>query len=306
MKKINDADKHNIEPLLKLLFNSNEHVGKMRHANFSFKQCYIDSSWSQMIINPTFSGIKEENITAYRNFLLEIDPPKKDWESTGMYDREEELNSQLQYFKESGLPISAIIYSGNKSMHILVCLENDLGDKMLWKFIRERLQNVLPKIDNNPSAVIGVRNPLNRRSDTAVQPEIKYLGERIKNQVFNEWLMAEEAKLDVKPVKKKRKSSRGFSVKRFEILVNDFGKGALRERSKSFLEGNYDEGQWHKEFWFTVNDLFGQGYTMEEVIKMVGNITGHLDSNDIYQIERIHEKQDYFNYNIPFKAKVVE
>lgn len=288
-----------VSNLLELMFNEKECIGKMRCKDMHYYKDEVDASFEQIVINPVLEGIKENNITSYRNFLFEIDPEKEEWATFNNEQKLAELSRQRQYFIDKGVPTSAIIYSGNKSLHILMCLEDELPSRGIWKFTREWIQNILTEIDPNSSAVIGVRNPLNTRKDTNISPKIIQLGKRITYDELVLWLNKFP---DTKPkAKLKNLDESRMDSKAIKALVEQSGKGDMRKRSKTFLEGQYDDGSWNDDFWFTANDLFGQGYEYEEVEALLESVTGHLDKMDEYQLKRIYEKEEYFKYKKPFK-----
>lgn len=133
------------------------------------------------------------NVTAYRNFVFEID-------ST-------DLESQMKLLKASKLPWSAIVYSGGKSYHAVLALENALEAsyhtvegvtlyKKIWKRIAAFLDelghsmklplvkdavNFVDPTSQNPSRL--TRFP-NFRRDTGKFQKIVHLGDRVSNEEF--------------------------------------------------------------------------------------------------------------------------
>lgn len=72
------------------------------------------------------AGVKGENVAAYRHALIECDPDKAEWEAWSPEERAAELERQARELLALNLPIAALTYSGNKSVHALVRL--DAGD----------------------------------------------------------------------------------------------------------------------------------------------------------------------------------
>lgn len=170
------------EALLKLLFNEGEEVYASPD-KYSSKWNEQKQEWDiyrpsvdvskvnthntvLLGINP-IKGVKrsDENVTAFRSFLIEMD---------GMG-----LPQQLEYIKQSGLPYSACIFSGNKSLHFAVTLDQDLPNIEYYRFLAKWILASLPKADQatkNPSRAIrfpGVNRPGGKKQ-VAIE-----IGERI-------------------------------------------------------------------------------------------------------------------------------
>ena len=159
---MNNYERHK---LMYAMFYPKEEVGRLRQANASHLQDDVDDTWTNIILNPVKGGIKEQDITAYRNFLIEFDPDKQSWDASNEFERSLKLNSQATAIIEAMAPVSAAVYSGNKSIHFLIALQSPINLQS-WKIYRKALQVAFPDADPNSSAVIGIRNPGNVRSDT--------------------------------------------------------------------------------------------------------------------------------------------
>lgn len=96
-------------------------------------------------LNPIKSWRLDENCTSFRNFLVEMD--------------NFELKAQIEYVKRIGMPYSAIIFSGNKSMHFLISLDTDLPNEKTWRLFEEWILNIAALADQqtkNPSRSIRI------------------------------------------------------------------------------------------------------------------------------------------------------
>jgi hypothetical protein len=96
-------------------------------------------------LNPIRGYRNDFNCTAFRNFLIEID--------TGSSEQ------QLAYIKKIGLPYSAAVFSGNKSLHFLISLENDLPSERVYRVFSEWILNIVTLADQmtkNPSRSIRI------------------------------------------------------------------------------------------------------------------------------------------------------
>ena len=96
-------------------------------------------------LNPIKGWRQDECCTAFRNFLVEIDG--------------QELKAQLDYIKALKMPYSAIVFSGNKSMHFLISLDQDLPNEKIYRLFSEWILNIATMADQmtkNPSRSIRI------------------------------------------------------------------------------------------------------------------------------------------------------
>lgn len=146
-------------------------------------------------INPIEGYKRDENVTAFRSFLVEID--------TGT------LEEQKEYIESSGLPYSACVFSGNKSLHYAIVLDTEFPDISTWRFFNNWILKILPKSDQqikNPSRAI--RFPGNKRPDgkRLVQTLVS-IKDRVKQEDFLKWIYSHP---DKKPVRKEIKTKNTF------------------------------------------------------------------------------------------------
>lgn len=92
----------------------------------------------------------------------------------------------------------------------------------------------------------------------------------------------------------KVETDKNIVYKKNENLV--FNK-ALSKRTLAFLKEGAKSGSWHKEFILAAKNLKSAGYSKEESIDTLKEITGKLDSNDLYQLEYCY-KNNTFNYDL--------
>ena len=127
-----------------------------------------------LCINAVKGYRSDKNITSCRNFLFELDIGS--------------LSSQSKYVKSLNLPTSASIFSGNKSIHTLVCLDQVVDIKLYRKMYQWAL-NIGTLFDQNcknPSRC--VRIPGNIRPDTNRKQRFIELKSRVKLEEFMAWL----------------------------------------------------------------------------------------------------------------------
>ena len=96
-------------------------------------------------LNPIHGWREDANCTAFRSFLIEMD--------TG------DLKEQLEYIKRIGLPYSACIFSGNKSLHFLVTVDKDIPNENDYRVMSEWILRICTLADDktkNPSRSIRI------------------------------------------------------------------------------------------------------------------------------------------------------
>jgi len=105
-----------------------------RDPNRNFE--YVSSDKLLLVaLNPIQGFRNDADCTAYRNFLVEMD--------TGAIDE------QLEYVKRYEIPYSAAIFSGNKSIHFVISLDQDLPSEKIYRFFSEWILNIITLADPN-------------------------------------------------------------------------------------------------------------------------------------------------------------
>lgn len=138
-------------------------------------------------LNPIKGYRDDLSCTAFRNFLIEMDYGP--------------IPDQLTYVKQLGMPYSAAIFSGNKSIHFLVSLDKDLPSEALYRVFSEWILNVATLADQqtkNPSR--SIRVPGAFREPGKQQTLMEYHGP-VSLESLTNWLKAHP---NAKPVKKQR------------------------------------------------------------------------------------------------------
>lgn len=94
---------------------------------------------TMIALNPIEGYRRDSNVKRFRNFLIELDVGSTD--------------EQQEYIKRSGMPYSAMIFSGNKSIHTLISLSEDLPGEKAYRLVAQWILNILPLADQN------IKNP---------------------------------------------------------------------------------------------------------------------------------------------------
>jgi hypothetical protein len=126
-------------------------------------------------LNPMGHGYRtDENVCAYRNFLLELDTSS--------------IATQIEYIKKLGIPYSTIVFSGSKSAHTVVSLSQDLPNEKIYRDFAEWMLNIYTFCDQaikNPSR--STRIPGAMREGGKQQELLEYRGP-VKTADLINWL----------------------------------------------------------------------------------------------------------------------
>jgi hypothetical protein len=136
---------------------------------------YCDSKNLLMVaINPIKGWRRDSSVTSFRSFLLELDSGS--------------IQEQLGYIDKLGVPFSAQVFSGNKSIHTVITLDEDLKDEKTYRYTADWIFNVVAHADKNcrnPSR--SIRIPGAYREPGKKQRLFK-INKRISQKELADWL----------------------------------------------------------------------------------------------------------------------
>ena len=110
------------------------------------------SEMAQMAVNPIKGFREDQNCTAFRSFLVEIDKGT--------------MQEQMQYIKGLRMPYSVCTFSGNKSLHFGIVLKEDIGSVETYRLLAKWILAIASEADQQtgpPSRCI--RMPGVKRGD---------------------------------------------------------------------------------------------------------------------------------------------
>ncbi len=199
-------------------------------------------------LNPTKGFRRDENVTAFRNFLIEMDDLP--------------LPEQLRYAEELGLPYSLCVFSGGKSLHFAVCLEDGLPSYEIYYFIANWILNIMAKADQktkNPTRSIRFPGAIRNGKE---QKLVKH-APRITYGQLSAWLSKYEG---LKPSGffngGKAEKGTGVPAQNKEKLIPGWVWSKLSNGVEN-LSGRNNE-------WFKIASEFGKlGYEEEETIEIL-------------------------------------
>ena len=130
-----------------------------------------------MAVNPMMPDATrhDQNVAKYRSILVELD--------TGS------IEAQLKTIKKYGIPVSAQVFSGSKSIHSVITLEEDLTSEKEYRRIAKWIFNIITWADKNCiNPTRGIRLPDAIRPETDKKQELISFNSRIANKKLMAWL----------------------------------------------------------------------------------------------------------------------
>jgi len=222
---------------IELLFNADETIcicPQPNHYGFlhPVKSCGGQSG-EFFVINPTKGGRSDSSVTAFRNILVEIDDMT--------------LRDQVNHLKAIGMPFSTMVYSGGKSFHYIISLEESLSNKEIYKFLAQWIYNIIGSIDpdkyvdeqnKNPARLSRFPNVI--REKTGRIQKLIYVRDRIKTDALLSWLkLYPHCKpSDQKPATQKRHGSagRGQMAKVVDWYVHTYLGSGYQDKETNFFQ----------------------------------------------------------------------
>ena len=194
-------------------------------------------------LNPIKGYRADENVLKFRNFLVEMDGY--------------ELKAQIEYMKRLGLPYSAIIFSGSKSMHFLISLEEDLPSEKTWRMFAQWILNIAALADQqtkNPSR--GIRIPGGQREE-GLQRLVEFKGP-VKLSELVDFL---KKHMEAQPKEPEKRA------------VHPMGHfNGIRDWCLDLLKDGLKADRGRNNQWYAIAYEFAlSGYTEDETIEILGN-----------------------------------
>ena len=244
-------------------------------------------------INPMKKGStrKGTNVTKFRNFLFEMDTFSK--------------RDQIQMIKNSGLPWSTMVDSGNKSIHFIVSLEDALEDRTMYLAYFKAIQKVLDKFGATIDSACKdpgrfTRAPHATRSDNGQEQKVLRIAARHKLAEIDEWLTANE--IDVNDYIPKVTVNDGLTVSTVDAQLKWDWVQKYYMKNEEYKQGNRHNYQVKMVYY-----LYRTGLDANEIqgllIKHFGEVSSGIHSieqmqsdvqgNPIY-VPSMEERREYY------------
>ncbi len=204
-------------------------------------------------INPLKDRRLDINVTAYRSILIEID--------TGTIEEQKKIIDQI--------PFSTLVFSGGKSLHAIISLEEPLKTREEYDDLVKAVYIKVPEADKtakNPSRFSRVPEAVR---ENGVKQDLIAVRNRVKNSTVYEWAGVTPSTLGTR------------------VLENRFvaTHKMLPVRALAFLQYGSYPGRWNTDLFIAACDMFSVGYSKEDVEYLCRRVTGLLDKDDLRTIE---------------------
>ena len=220
----------------------------------------------------------DENVTCYRNFLIEN-------------DRITSIKDQIELVNKIGMPFSTALFSGSKSVHFVIALETPATSEKMYRFIGDWIHNIIndglfdpvtgkdlrfDRMTKNPSRftrVPGGTNVKYMKDDkdkiifdnygkpiikSKTQQSILNLNGRIPDGVMDDWLLSHiQHKPAVRPDPK-------------PLIANDVANPLLLKPWVTYLLDNgIYEGKRNNSFYEMSRSFYESGFTVDGAIQYI-------------------------------------
>jgi hypothetical protein len=199
-------------------------------------------------INPIKGEKNDANCMALRTFLIECD-------DGDIYD-------QKKYIESLNMPFTVCVFSGNKSLHYGIVLNEELTTIELWRDINEWILAIVSKADQqNKNPTKSIRFPGNKRTDgKGLVQSLVELRERVDLDVLLDWL---DRKPELNP-RLNRPKRRPLGD--MEVADTSIPKWMAEKLS----EGVGQMGSRNKEWFMMAMEMAKRGNSEEEIVRGLG------------------------------------
>lgn len=197
-------------------------------------------------------------VIKYRNILIEFDKLS--------------LEEQEKHVTSIGMPYSTVVYSGSKSRHYIISLEQDLPDQHIYRTLVRRIykavgESLVDKNCKNPSRFS--RLPGHIRPDTNKEQTLLGVRGRVPNSVLEEWLQQRGVKQE--------EMWDNLTPEARSTFKNP---GRLYVGTKNFLMYGAQSGEWNPKLFKAAADMYRCGYAPQDIHEELLRVTGTLDFSD--------------------------
>lgn len=236
-----------IKQFLETLYNPGEEVcwSAGQVATFSVPQDQINLDKVQLVaINPIKGKRNDVNVTAHRTILIELD--------------EGTLQEQWSYVNKLGLPFSLCVFSGNKSLHFAVTIDEDYSSYNVYYWIGRWILNIVSEADpvtKNPSRAIRFPGVIRKDGKKQLQNLLVNNG-RIPKKKLYEWL-------------RKFPGCEPAEYEAREVVLDEKDANALPYWVFRILERGVMEGSRNRQYFSVGCEFYKAGYSLEEALERI-------------------------------------
>lgn len=217
------------------------------------KDAVISSSEIKLVaINPVSGWRRDENCTAFRTFLVEMDDGS--------------LKDQMRYVKEMGMPYSACVYSGGKSLHFAITVDRDFPSYETYYYYASWILKVMSRADQNtknPSRSIRLAGAIR---ETGKEQRLVEVSGRVEIETLNAWLSAYDNKRPEGFFKENSGSAQDLDIPLDPLKIPDWVIKILEEGVSNHARSGRNVE------WFKIASELGKaGYSEENAIEFLDN-----------------------------------
>lgn len=228
-----------------LMFNDDELICSSDFVFGTKAQIVNDAIFGQYVcLNPLKGPRADSNVSTFRNLLFEFDQGT--------------LEEQKRLINESELPYSLVTFSGNKSLHAVICLESPLENVEEYRKVIKAAYKKFPTIDkscSNPSRFTRTPDGYNIKTNH-IQEVWAIKNSRTPTQEFLDW---------VGPVEPENLKTEA-ATKTYDGL-----EPLLSIFTKHYLAFGSDPGKRNSDLFKASCDLCRCGWSAEEVFAVVAD-----------------------------------
>lgn len=204
--------------------------------------------------NPDRPRRCDANVTAYRNFLIEIDSLP--------------LEDQERYVSDLRLPYSTKVYSGGKSYHFIISLEQPLSDRKEYDSFALKILKIVGKADKtvkNPSRLS--RCPGHFREDKGREQQLLEVRSRSPKIVIEDWFTLHNI-----PLVDKTEVVRQV----IPINLNAISANNLSGFTKNFLMFGAEEGERNISLFRAACNCRELGFNFDQTVEVLAPALANL------------------------------
>jgi hypothetical protein len=220
------------------------------------------------------------NVTKYRTILVEFD--------------ERELVDQVDYVQGLEMPYSVLTFSGGKSFHFLICLEELCESELDYRQLVDRVYSALggkaeglDMSTKNPSRLS--RTPNAVRQPSGVEQALVDVRDRVPRAQLESWLAnrgysKEAADARLEAIKLARANRANSQLPKW--------RQAIKGSTLNFLMSGAPQGSWNISCFKAVCDLVRCGYTEDEIFDKIEANHAPLDHSAVTTIRSAYRRAD--------------
>jgi hypothetical protein len=187
------------DEFLKVLFDEDDNVAWGKDDQDACRPHYpwpmfLHTDAVKFCINPLSTWRDGKHTTAINSLLFEVDDDIP-------------IKEQVRLFELSGLPYTTMVYSGKKSIHVIVRFTEQLDEKYFrptWLAISKALEKSGIPVDPATMKIPQLsRVPNSMRPDTEKKQTLIFIKERVSMLEMTEWLTLNDVEIVIPPPKKK-------------------------------------------------------------------------------------------------------